>query len=333
MGRLGTCLATLTGLLLTAAGDTFSGKRGCACRGLGSAGRRGPGTWAAPCGRAPAANGRAGQGARRAGHRVCPSPARARGRRGGRAPSAPEGRADESRRWPRSLAPVSAPAPPRPGRVSGRTAPLGVPGRFREQQQKTLPEVGSCSRRPPGVGAARSFPWRAAAGPGRRARCARAIARPVSGSGGGGDRRSSPRRPASGGLDPGSSRWLRGCPGEPRRRPRRSRREDRRPGGSGRPADPGPPWLCPPGSPSALSAPRNARPGASVSPPRGPRCPVGRKRSGGEVPAARGRSELGELLAGGRVAGSRGSGGARTPHGVNLEHTRGWTAGACTPAH
>lgn len=274
MGRLGTCLATLTGLLLTAAGDTFSGTRGCVCRGLGRAGRRGPGTRAAPSGRAPAANGRAGQGARRAGHRVCLSPARARGRRRGRAPSASAGRADE----PRSLAPVSAPAPPRPGRVSGRTAPLGIPGRFLERQQKTLPEVGSCSRRPPGVGAARSFPRRAAAGPGRSARCARAIARPASGSGGGGDHRSSPRRPARGGLDPGSSRRLRCCPGEPRRRPRRSRREDRRPGGSGRPAGPGPPWLCPAGLPLRTLGPAERPTGGSGQPTSRPAVPRGEER-------------------------------------------------------
>lgn len=49
-------------------------------------------------------------------------------------------------------------------RAPGGRPSRRVPGRFREEQQKTLPEVRSCSRRPPGVGAARSFGPGAAAG-------------------------------------------------------------------------------------------------------------------------------------------------------------------------
>ena len=165
MSRLGTCLATLTGLLLTAAGDSFSGKRGLACRGLGRAGRRGAlNTGSSGVGEPERLTARPGRG--RGGlSTAASSPRRGSGAggKGGHLALGPAERRSPGG-WPRSQALISAPAPPRPGRVSARTAPLGVPGRLREQQRKTLPEVGSCSRRPPGVGAARSFSPRAVAG-------------------------------------------------------------------------------------------------------------------------------------------------------------------------
>lgn len=116
-------------------------------------------------------------------------------------------------------------------------------------------------------------------------------------------------RPARRGRDLRSYWHSGGCPGEPRRRPRRLLQEDRAPGS-------GQPRLWPSGLFLRTSGPAEHPARGSGQPAPRPAAGGGQERECGEVPAARLQSEPGELLAGGRVAGSWGSGGARTLPGV-----------------
>lgn len=134
MRRLGTCLATLAGLLLTAAGQTFSGKRDYFClRRVARA--RVPGRRQLSHGRA-----RGGQRVRGGGAAVSSAGRGAGGMAGtdhfgGRAPSTSS----------EAGVCILVPAPPRPGLAFGRTAALRDPGRLQEEQQKLCLKFGAAA--------------------------------------------------------------------------------------------------------------------------------------------------------------------------------------------
>lgn len=195
-------------------------------------------------------DGEAGQGARRDEHRVFQSPARERGWRGGWAPNAPAGRAEE----PPGVR-LSSPPPPLRG--------LGACPRRRRHSESPVGS-GSNSRKlclKLGAAAAGRRAW-ALRGPSRRERLPGRVAVPaaparsVDPAAAISSSRPSRLRPARRGRDLRSYWHSGGCQGEPRRRPRRFQQGDRRPGGRRiGPQGPVNRGSGPPGSSSAPLAP------------------------------------------------------------------------------
>lgn len=197
---------------------------------LPSPGARGPewepGTPAIPRVGEPEAGGTSGEGARRARHSAyrLVGAGRGLGEEGGHLELGLVERTS-----PGARTPISAPAPPRPGLVlwadgHHSDSPAGSQG----NKRKLCVKFGAAAAGQPGVGAARWFRPRTAAGPNLRCPAAtQAIAAPGSSSSGGEDRPApcpSCRRPRPvAAVNPGSSRQLRKAKAGV---PHRSQRED-----------------------------------------------------------------------------------------------------------